>query len=324
MEFPLDILQEISLYLSYNFLALSKELNNMYDESWFKDKLKYSLNKTKFSFRDLYMRSLKSGRICKYNKDGYFDYHIEGIKISSTNTDYRMILTYDGDLWILTKPHRHAALLIDTNVIDINDKCYIKENEWYRVYQENNIIKNSLIIKIETNFIAICNYGNYLCAITKDKLYCFNINSEKLTSIDCQNNKNISNVSNSEYFMIQDTNGSVKMYYAFSNTFTESIIDNVISIYPYSAKLSNNSLIYIKYNNNIFNHEIIYDNNILTTEIILDNCDGLIKCVPIRDEFIMLINGNVYNKTDLICKNVKNIFSWSKGWSQGQYFVMNS
>lgn len=232
-----------------------------------------------------------------------------------------MILTYDGDLWILTKAYRHAALLINTNVIDINDKCYIKKNEWYRVYKENNIIKNSLIIKIEPNFIAICNYGNYLCAITKDKLYCFNINSEKLTSIDCTNNKNICNVSNSEYFMIQDTNGSVKMYYAFSDTLSDTIMNNVISLYPYSAKLSNNSLVHIKYNNNILKHEIIYDSNNLTTEIILDNCDGLIKCAPMRDKFIMLINGNVYDHNNcLICKNVKNIFSWT----QGQYFVMNS
>jgi hypothetical protein len=322
MEFPIDILREISLYLPYNFLALSKELNNIYDETWFKYKLKYSVNKTKFSFKDLYTRSLKSGLICKYNKNcNNFDYHIEGIKISIGNPNFRMILTYDGDLWGLTKSHRHASLLIDTNVVDINDKCYIKENEWYRVYQENNINKNSLIIKIETNFIAICNYGNYLCAITKDKLYCFNINSEKLTSIDCQNNKNISNISNSEYFMIQDTNGFVKMYYAFSDTLSDIIMDNVISIYPYSAKLLNNSLIYIKYNNNILNHDIIYDNNILTTEIILDNCDGLIKCVPMGNKFMLLINGNVYDYNNcLICENVKNIFSWS----QGQYFVMNS
>lgn len=306
-QFPLDILREVSLYLPHYFLSLSRESLMMYNESWFKDKVLFIHPKcktTKFSWKDLYKRSLKQGRIYEYIEDEeHILFPIEGIKISDIDDTYYMILTFDQDLWICTWDGTQR-FLVDTNVTDIDYLCYIKENELYsRIV--NEIIKFESIFKAENNFIDIYYIHNQfaMCAITRDKLYCTSSALQHLKILDCVNNKNISVTSYHQSCIIQDHDGLVKLYDWYDNTIKELSISNVIKIYPGCAQLSNGSLIELRSD---------YKHN-LTSKILLDNCDGLEQFCYNKGDFIMLINGNVYNKQkELICSDVKNIFGHHK------------
>lgn len=332
MLLPLDILREISLYLPHYLLSASKELNNIYNELWFKDKILLQYPKCKisdFSWKDLYRKSLKQGKIYEYVKDKkVLSLPIEGIKmshISTCNIESYMILTFDENLWLcnLNKDgSKWVNSLVDINVSDISDRCYIKENELYSLYLktmednepigfENKFdivsnlrptkfeIKFKSIVKAETNFIAVYKNNNTICAITNNKLYCYGIGVVSNFCIDCSNNKNISITSGSERFMIQNCDGSIKIFNHFPVSIGESPISDVISISSGTAKLLDGSLIEIY---------IDWDNK-LTCKILFDNCNELEKYCFNRGRSIMLINGNVYNmKQELLCENVKNIF----------------
>lgn len=309
----LDVLGIISLYLPYNFLTLSRELSKIYNELWFKDKilLKYpNCNNYNNSWIDLYKKSLKQGKI-KDNNSVYFP--IEGIKIASMFQDGNpMILTFCGDLWSYT--NKNKIYLIDNNVTDINTMCYFKENKLYQIwgrYSDDKELVNfgKLLIEIKTKFIAISYLGNTICAITEDKLYCYN-SFNNFIDVDCPNSVDISVTAGFSYFMIKYKDGSIKIYNSHINTFTGTSICNVTNIYNGSARLSDGSIISIKTNYCSTNRPLI-----IKTKSKLDNSDKLTGFHINRKKIVKLIDNKIYDDDDkLLEENVKNICEYGSGY----------
>lgn len=142
MDYPLEIWREISLHFPVNFLAVNSKLIAIYDESWFKDKLNLTCSEYKKhdnSYEYLYRRLCKSGNIHMLDGCGVVEkLPIKGIKLSKTlryNFAY-FVLSFDGDLFCYEK---NKLIAIDCNVEDINEICYLKNNEWYMIKDNNTI-----------------------------------------------------------------------------------------------------------------------------------------------------------------------------------------
>lgn len=306
-QFPIDILREISLFLPHYYLSLSKQLDEIYNESWFKYKVLSKHPKCKvdkFSWKDLYKRSLKQGQIFSYiENEENVALPIEGIKVSYLEYNL-MVLTFDGDLWSCGR-YNQQKVLIDVSVTDICFNSYIKGNELYINSSKYNISKR---IEAKNDFISIRNNNDItISAITKDKLYDYDINSNKINIINCNNNKCFSFTKGSNQYILQDYDGTIKIcnYLNILINYENKLINEVINIYSGSALLSNGKLIKINTS---------WDGK-LTTKVLLNNCKGLQKVCFTHDgeRFIILINGNIYNrKKQLIVENVKNIFEHYK------------
>jgi hypothetical protein len=118
MELPFEIWKEISLLLPYNFLAISKAVQTIYDESWFEKKVKTKYPNCKQhdnSWEFLYKRSLKSGKIFCYCGEFSQDLYVKGIKMSNFNNCYYSLLTFDGDLY--TYDIKDNLILMDSNIM---------------------------------------------------------------------------------------------------------------------------------------------------------------------------------------------------------------
>lgn len=256
----LDIWKLISLHLQFNGLNLNKELSSIYDESWFKNKLviQYSdnINKHNNSWKWLYKRSLKSGQIFKYNEDKNTIKKlsiINAIKISEIKSEWILslnedlekykintILTFDGNLYSFYIKNKYIRL-IDTNVIDIDDNTYIKNNEWY-VFPERRkreISDKILVTSSDTSFLAIASEDNFIAAITKDCFYCYGLDNGNLRIYNWLNNVNLIF---SGDFIIQKLDGSLIKYDPRYDISTKLEIGIVKNIYPGCIKLLDNSL----------------------------------------------------------------------------------
>ena len=208
--FPLDLFKVTSLYLLPGKLSICHVLHNMYDNNWYYNKLKLIYPIFNFdSFVDyklLYEKSRNQGTFYKYINDD-LTAHIElpvcGIKIARV-INGEMILTFNGDLWIILSGYK--PYLQDTDVTDICAFCYIKGNELYTVYQytcnypvnrklyneirnikhylffqftdesflqddKESIIFQSAVFSNES-FISITSNDEYITAITHKNIYC--------------------------------------------------------------------------------------------------------------------------------------------------------
>jgi len=332
MDLPLDIWKLISLYLDFNQLALNNTLKIIYDEDWFKNKIlmKYpNCKQYDHTWKDLYKRSLKSGNIVelryyegKYTSEAFFPSlgknAIEGFKIAQIDNYFYMILTFDGDLYSSYLEGRvWINKLLDSNVKDITDRSYIKENKWYLVdYNHETFTK--LILETDENFIALANSDEFACAITKDKLYCYYMHEELIIVDNCNNNIDLT--CGGSITMILHYDGKISRYDPYEDFFETLSIKDVKNIYPDVIKLKND---------NIMNIIVDYENDKqITTEKICNN-NKLQGTIGYYGEPILLINDNVckYNTSKssinsnlnidptltsltLIRKNVKNIYGW--------------
>ena len=317
----LDIWRSISLYLQFNCLNLNRELSIIYDQSWFKDKLtiQYSdiISKHNNSWEWLYKRSLKSGQIFRYNEDKNIIKKlcpINAIKISEIRSEWilslkedlerykiNMILTFDGDLHTFYKLGKYIGpTLIDTNVIDIDDNTYIKNNEWY-VFPERRkreLSDKILVISSTTNFLAVASEDNFVAAITKDYFYCYNINTGYLRIHNWLDNVNLIF---SGDFIIQKSDGSLIKYDPRYDISTKLEVGIVKNIYSGCIKLLDNSLKVIsKYHSPNLKDELSFyninnENNDFSNSIF--NCG----------KPFLLIDNNVYSAKNLVSNNDKNL-----------------
>ena len=343
MLIPFDVIKEISFYLPYNHLAISKHLINMYDECWFKNKLLRShpnCKKNSYSWENLYKRSFKSGKVIKKYADNKPDINIlvECIKIAEITENSYMILTFDNDLYsCFYQNNLLITELIDSDITDINYNSYIKHNQWYLVTDEVMLddsyhLKRKLIVNADEKFIDVCYFDDYVFAITKNKLYRYTLydpnDDGELDIIESINNLHMVP---SNGLMIQHEDNSISRYEPYENVFVQCEISNVKEIYPAVIKLFDNTLINIDSN---------FDdgNNKLILTVISSECHKLQASIEYYGESILLINGNVFkfNTTSseinpdyglseniistltLIHKNVKNIC----GWCNTHYYIV--
>jgi hypothetical protein len=323
----LDIWKLISLYLPYNELNLNRKLSGIYDESWFKDKLNYPNIKSINSWEWLYKRSLKSGQIFRYNENKNTTkklLSINAIKISEMQSewilslnegfeDYNvyMILTFNGDLYSFYKSRKYISdlTLIDTNVIDINDNTYIKNNEWYVFPERTNdkISDKILVTSSDTNFLAIASDGNNIATITEDYFYCYNINNGNKRVYNWPNNVNLIY---SVHFLIQKSDGSLIIYDYLYDISTKLEIGGIVkNIYPGCIKFLDNSIKIISKQYSTKQRDDLIFRDI--------NENQLTNSIYNKGDPLLLINNNVYStrnlisnepKIVLIYENVKNIF----------------
>lgn len=322
----LDIWRIISFNLPFNSLNLNKELSSIYNLSWFKDKLLVQypgfINKHNNSWEWLYKRSLKSGKIFKYNENKNTTKQIcliNAIKISEINPKWdlfleedfnyykvNIVLTFDGDLYTFHRSKNYISdlTLIDTNVIDIDDNTYIKNNKWYLFPERINdkITEKIVVLSNYSNFLGVSSEDNYICAITKDTFYCYNLYTERETQRlkihNCLNNVNLIFSGN---FIIQKSDDSLIKYDHQYDTSTKLEIGTVKNIYPGSIKLLDNSLIVLsKYHSPLLKNELSFY-NISNEKNTFNN--SIFNCgIP-----FLLIDNNVYSTKNMIKNNDKNL-----------------
>ena len=299
----LDIMREISYNLLPYKLSLSIELNNIYDENWFKNKLlsKYpDCKKNKNLWKELYKKSLKSGYIYMYVNDvGEKIINIEGIKVSSMNNNL-LILTFYGDLYVFNDENLQTEL-IDIDVNDIDGNSYIKGNKFYCINDNKNSIQ--LITEADTDFISVLKVGSYCyCAITKDKFYyLMQQMSQELKIIDCPN---ASKLIYSSSIILQLENKEIKVFNSRKYIFDKLEIENIDEIYPGIAKMSDGTLI-------SFLCHFVKNDLVSCTKLINTNMKRLTGSFQ-SIYTIVLIDGCIYKleKSELkyITNNIKNIY----------------
>jgi len=329
-----DILRLISLYLPFNFLNINKKLSNIYDESWFKDKLLFQYDNiinNNYTWEWLYRRSLKSGEIFLYNEDHCNIQkicNINGIKICEITSNFvlsikedlekfkfNMVLTFTGDLYSFYRDKEYVSdlILIDTDVIDIDDNAYIKNNQLYVFPERTNktITAKILAVTSDSNFIAVASKDNYITALTTTNFYCYNTDTikQKLKIYSSINNIGLVFSGN---FIIQNVDHSLTIYEHLYDKFKKfEMKEKAKKIYPGCVKLLNDDLMIIaKYHVNNFN-EISYYN-------VKNNKNNFVNSIFNCGIPFLLIDNNVYSSKNiirnhdedllLIYENVKNIY----------------
>lgn len=129
-----DIIRQISLYCKQKIFSINKELNNMYNKIWFEDKLQLYHPGIKLytptNYHDLYKKYMNQGKIAYYGNFININRKLTttaGIKAMKCGDNY-YILTFNGDLY---KESNGIIILIDTQVIDIGHRTYIKQYDWF-------------------------------------------------------------------------------------------------------------------------------------------------------------------------------------------------
>jgi hypothetical protein len=118
--FPYEIFRLISLHLPLNSLAVSRNLAQMYNESWFRDKLRLlcrdHLWTKHFTFEELYKRYLLA---CHFHREMFYTKvaRFKGIKVwSSYEITYHM-LTLNLNQFNLGSGYKIAGLGVDTGAL---------------------------------------------------------------------------------------------------------------------------------------------------------------------------------------------------------------
>lgn len=304
MNIPLEVWREISLYLPLNVLALSKILMDIYDESWFKDKILIKHENCKQydnMWESLYKRSLKSGLISIL--DRHFVLHslnFEGVKIAELCVRGFIILTFDGDLY--GYDGTSEIRLIDCNVKDISDDTYIKNHEWYFIYEN---LATRLITWSKIPFLSVAYTDDFTAAITENTLYCCNMMFDT-EEYELNTEHGLSNVKivYYDYFRIQQIDGSVLEYEPCTRNI-EKLQFLIKDIFPGCFKLSDDNLA-------VFNHDYDRDEDDAVPIIIPVANNKIQNAIDHYDESLLLIEGDIYKYADeiltSICQNAKNIW----------------
>jgi hypothetical protein len=204
LRLPTDLLQEISYYLPCcNLNSVSKRLINIYDENFYQTKLKRDYPeltlKIKTTWKDLYIKSLREGKLSCGTGITRTQLKIPGIKVVYNGSNYGsyisgntfhkapnypsiLILRFNGNLY---KYHEDSdeTILIDTDVVDIDTNIYIKDNKCIHLYETTPTSTERKWTPTEYeldqgNFESVHFYGHISFAVTcKNIIYYFEHNS---------------------------------------------------------------------------------------------------------------------------------------------------
>lgn len=165
---PFDVLRLISLKLNPHTLSINKELHNMYDDTWYQDKitlLEPNMNLFSTNYKDLYKKYINQGYIFSFKGRKFVT---KGIKICPTiEEDDYWILTFNGNLICESNS---KVLIIDQNVVDMDCDTYVKDYEWY-VYFDCDEEKSKLDITPTSPFRKVLSHPNMYYALTYDGIY---------------------------------------------------------------------------------------------------------------------------------------------------------
>lgn len=134
--FPLELFRIISLHLPPAKLAISNQLNKMYDDEWYHDFLQLIHPELVLSpcpsYRQSVRRYKESGNVYRipFKTDDIYRLSVGAKKLSGKwlkagaidNED--ILLDFNGDAFINNN-------LLDTGVIDIDSYTYVKNFDWY-------------------------------------------------------------------------------------------------------------------------------------------------------------------------------------------------
>lgn len=304
MELPFELWKEVSYYLPEHFLSFNKKLSVIYDEEWY-EKMLTGLRYTKHnrSYRDLYRRWLKSGGIRSYDNSildeklpnniiKVLEYFFQEVNI--------IMLTFDGDLYCYGIK-TGQTILLDTNVKDIEQYCYIKEHELYVIEEDLNI---KIVQTSQSPFLALSYDGESLiAAITINELHIYFMELDTIRTIDCPDNKNIAW---NHVFMIHKNNGNMFTYE--DELISKHHIARVKELYPYCVKLMNEDIVTFDYQYDFYLGESILIHKPVPSsgKLMGSSSDG-------RGQ-LLVIDNNLYRFTisgstlELIRNNVKNVF----------------
>ena len=345
---PFELWNLVSLYFNPHKLSLvCKLFASFYDDYWYKQKLTNEYPQinlwTSTSYKELYNKSCKSGLIEVFHRDINNDYGTfnftnilpEGIKVAKiTNDGIYMILKFNGELWCYIYDSG-TQWLLDTNVIDIDSRTYMKINEWYIVNSDNEQnVKNELILKIDEPLLSIVFYDDFICAVTSQTLYCMCMYDDELHTFKLINEvKKMASISH--YIGILDVNDNLTIFSPFSQYFLIDYMSGVKDIFPGIIILHDTNHIVWTYSDlDDFEFSEDYDDinqalwlkfdiheklsSLFPNEI--QSPVKLINSVEAYEQIIFLANNKIYISNwfaDNIYmleytkdKNVKNIFGW--------------
>lgn len=265
--------------MPYNALAINKEFIQIYNESWFRDKVNlvcFNHKKHNNSYEYLYRRLLKSGTVNIVNS-AYRKFNlilpIKGIKASAImkNSIRYLILTFDGNLYCYDSDTTEL-ILIDFNVKDISESYHIKEYEWYKI---NHDQKSKLIMRSESSFLFVTCYAEEIAhglrilyiAVTENTVHY--IMNDKYHHLEV--NFKIKNVvSGCDRLILQDTEGQLYHFNISFNTIEKMDYPKVKKICDNYLQLCNGDLIYRNFNSTI-PHKIDNLQATATNLLLLDN-----------------------------------------------------
>ena len=293
---PFEIWKEISLILPYNHLAVSKELNKIYEEDWFEKKVKLRYPYCKQhdnSWRFLYQRSLKSGTIVSCGKS-VVNTNLEGIKRSTYYNADLLTLTFDGNLYF---SNTLVDILIDENVLDIGVDCYIKKYEWYVLFETGFI----LVAENDEPFLSCLYFSGYYLAITKNKIYQYVPNVKLIiTDFEC----GIKIIHSNDFILIQKDDGTLYEYKVISQKIEKSILADTFGpidkLFDGCAKLTNGTIVRFEYNAGRYVRQFSavptkLPNNNLREAMLLHSKFGYSSFCP---KLLVLLDNDVYEVTD--------------------------
>lgn len=169
MSLPNDIIRLISLLVRPHLFSINKDLITLYDDIWYQDKLQLLYpNKlyTATNYQDLYKKYLKMGDIYTiYGNEPPVKLSTKGIKAVGwhfPSGNFHHILDFNGNLYL---EDNNNIKIIDTEVIDIDTKIYIKKD--YIMIFNDTWIKIPLI----GNPIKVKCYVGLYYVLTSEYIY---------------------------------------------------------------------------------------------------------------------------------------------------------
>lgn len=291
----MDIWREISLLLPYLKLAINKNLLTLYDDTWFRDKLKCKQHNN--SWKLLYKRSLQSGIFVDRYSDDMLP--VEGVKIAGKERFCQLILTFDRTLYFYNSISKDLTVM-DENVTDICNNYYIKGQEWYDCEFENK-----LVTKSKEDFLMVVASNMDDCAAITNNIFYF-WDYELIEIKDCNLVKLIYN----GFYLVQDINGIVKKFDYQTRSLIPVPLPKVRNLYSACVVSMNNKVMEI-YDEYIGNRYLFQSRKI--------NVEGKIREALFLRSFdcewkgmLILLDNNLYTfdtELKLIRENVKNLLS---------------
>lgn len=294
---------------AYNGLWYKEFLEKYYQET-------YSFNKdvklsTKWSYKDLYNKYLFEGRIFKVNCDDLQNVFfgckrklgsvrealpmekldIKGIKFSRLTTRHSngdgyilgdMVLNFNGDInFYYNCKGVQLISLIDTNVTDIEDNMYIKDNKIYSF--KGQLTKNLnhcdctftgflQSFEADSEIIKVLSTKNTIYIISSNSLYI--IFDGSITTINKDNKISI-----------------IKPEYVTKITFKERIVDINLIIYHISILLQSGKLVLL--------HKLSNNLKGFTDILFEDVCSFMPNLIFSMAENVKSIENNIINVDDV-------------------------
>ena len=158
--------------LPINMSTINKKFATLYNDYFYKSYLELKYPCIIFpnnNYKDLYLKSLQEGDILKIDmkdRTNISELKIQGFKVVPYHNH---VLRFNGDLY---SKINNEYQLIDTNVIDIDDNFYIKENQVYNIIaNEDNsyTIKSLLIFPQSLQYITF--FHSLILVTTSNSVY---------------------------------------------------------------------------------------------------------------------------------------------------------